>query len=270
MEDIEILVSTMNQKNYQNLIDKMHIKGKSVIINQITDNSLELPESIENGKVKFLSYKEKGLSKSRNRAIDNAESEICILADDDMYYDEDVLKKVQQAYKTYPNADIIAFDVDNEDKAKRKKILKQGKINIIRSMKISSVQITFKRSSILNKNIRFKEDFGAGAKYDFGEENIFLSECLRKGMKIYYIPQKIATLIKDTETTWSKEQTKEHYYKQGVIYYEISKIMYPILIIQFVFRKGNLYKKDLKPIQVMKYMFEGVGKYKKELSINGK
>ena len=264
MKDIEVLVSTMNQKNYQSLIDKMNIKGKCIIINQMLDNNVELPKKIDNEKVKFLSYSEKGLSKSRNKAIENADAEICIVADDDMYYEDDVLKKVEKAYETYPDADIIAFDIDNEDKTKRKKILNQGKVNFTKSMKISSVQITFKRKSILEKHIRFKENFGAGANYDFGEENIFMAECLRKGLKIYYIPQKIATLLMDTESTWNREQTKEHYQIQGAVYYEMSNYLYPALILQFTLRKKWLYGKYLKPNQVMKYMFEGVKKYKKE------
>lgn len=264
MKKIEILVSTINQSNCQELIQRMNIKGNCTIINQITDTTLDVPKKSINQKVKFLSYQEKGLSKSRNRAIMSAEADICIIADDDMYYEEDIEEKIQKAYEQYPDADIIAFDVDNEDKAKRKKILSQGEVNLIKSMKISSVQITFKRKSILEKQIQFKENFGTGAEFNFGEENIFMAECLRKKLKIYYVPEKIATLMKDKESTWSREQTQEHYYIQGAVYYEMSKVLYPLLILQFVFRKKKIYGKTLKPSQVFCYMLQGVKKYKKD------
>ena len=45
------------------------------------------------------------------------------------------------AYKKYPKADIIAFIVEHEDKSKEKKVLKEGKVNIFNSLKLSSVQI---------------------------------------------------------------------------------------------------------------------------------
>ncbi len=54
--------------------------------------------------------------------------------------------------KKYKDAGIIAFYVDNVDKKNlKKKKRKEGKINLITSMKIQSVQITFKRKSIIDK-----------------------------------------------------------------------------------------------------------------------
>ena len=50
----------------------------------------------------------------------------------------------------------------------------------------------------------------------------------------------------------------------GEVYYEISKYLYPLLILQFVVRKKSLYGKYLSPQDILKYMFEGVKKYKKE------
>ncbi len=267
MKNIEILISTMNQSNSKELISKMKILDKYIIINQIPNTNIELPKKHMKKNMKFLSYHEKGLSKSRNIAIKNASSDICLISDDDMYYEKNLKKIVLDAYEKYVDADIIVFDVDNEEKAKRKKILKEGKINLFKSMKISSVQITFKRKSIIEKEIKFKENFGAGAKYEFGEENIFLAECLRKGLKIYYIPKKIATLYKDEKSTWSREQTEEHYNIQGVVYYEISKKLYPLLILQFAIRKRNIYKEKITMLELIEYMFQGVRKYKKEENI---
>lgn len=262
MEKIEILISTINQEHYEKLISKMNINGNCIMINQIIDNKLYLPEPIINEKIKFLSYKERGLSISRNKAIQNADATICVIADDDMYYENDIEHIVLEAYKKHPDADIIAFDVDNEDKSNRKKILRSGKVHFIKSMKISSVQITFKKDSILKNNIKFKENFGAGAQYYFGEENIFLSECLRKKLKIYYEPQKIATLIANTESTWSKDSTPEHWNIQGMVYYEMSKLFYPLLILQFAIRKRSLYINTITTWEIIKYMFDGVRKYK--------
>lgn len=210
-----------------------------------------------------MSYYDKGLSKSRNIAIKKSNADICILADDDLYYTNNYKKSVEAAYLKHKDADIIAFVVKHENKKSEKKVMKEGRIGFIKSMKISSVQITFKRESIINNNIKFNEKFGAGAKYYFGEENIFLAECLKKGLKIYYVPVKIATL-KDSESTWFKGHTKENYNISGAVYYEMSKYLYPLLILQFVVRKKSLYGKYLSPQDILKYMFEGVKKYKKE------
>ena len=51
-----------------------------------------------NHKIKFISCDEKGLSKSRNKAINNATGDICIIADDDVTYSDDYIEKIRQAY----------------------------------------------------------------------------------------------------------------------------------------------------------------------------
>ena len=69
---IEVLVSTMNLNNTKELIKNMNIKTKYTIINQ-TQNI----EAIQDNNV--YNYNEKGLSRSRNRAISHAKEEICII-----------------------------------------------------------------------------------------------------------------------------------------------------------------------------------------------
>ncbi len=255
----EVLVSTMNQENKNRLIQDIHINN-CVIINQVTRDIKYSKDDLHSNR-KFLSFKEKGLSKSRNKAIQNSSADICIIADDDMYYEKNYEEVILGAYKNMPDADIIAFSVANEAKPNYIKKIKNGKINYLQSMKLSSVQITFKRKSIVDNKIKFDEEFGTGSTYYWGEENIFLFDCLRKGLKIYYVPKKIATL-RISESSWNKDNTPEHYQIQGAIYYRMAKKMYPILILQFVLRKRNIYKKDMSMFQVFKNMFIGVRLYK--------
>lgn len=264
---ITTLISTMNKIRPEELIKEMNIKEKYVIINQITDENIDVSPEFQNANGKIISYKGKGLSKSRNQAIDKANTEICVIADDDMYYVEDYCDIIKKAYSKYNNADIIAFVVEHEDKKNEKRIMKEGKVGFLKSMKISSVQLTINRNNLKNKKIRFDENFGAGSKYYMGEENIFLFDCIKKGLKIYYIPAKIASLGK-SESTWFKGYTREYYNNFGAVYYRMTRIFYPFLILQYVIRKRKDYGKDLKPIQVLKYMFEGVKKYKNEKKDN--
>ena len=184
--EIEVLVSTMNQSSKTALVRKMNL-NKYTIINQITRKTNVENDDNTSGQ-KFISYRDKGLSKSRNLAIRHSTSDICVLADDDMYYIDNYEETISRAYNKYPKADIIAFVVDNENRAKNKKKLRCGKLSLLKTMKIQSVQITFRKNKIIAKNIKFDEDFGTGSTYPWGEENIFLFDCKRKGLNIYYIP----------------------------------------------------------------------------------
>lgn len=260
---IEVLISTMNLTDEKNLIKKMNISGKSIIINQITKD-IKI-RNIDEKNYKLLSYKEKGLSKSRNKAIMNSSADICAIADDDLKYEDNYEEIIKNAYKKYPDADIIAFFVDNEDKSNIMIKYKEGRVGFLKSMKIQSSQITLKRNSIIDNNIKFDEKFGAGSDNYWGEENIFLFDCLRKGLKIYYIPQKLTTFRANAGTTWDKKPSIENSRIRGKIFYRMSRRFYPILIVQFAIRKRKLVGKYVSFLDDVKYMFKGAFECKKEI-----
>ena len=259
----EVLMSTMNKKSMDDLIKNSKVNN-CIIVNQVTKNT-SVDKNVETGNQKFISYNEKGLSKSRNRLLSKSKADICIIADDDMYYVDNYEQIIKEQYNKHPNADMIAFVVQHENKLKRKKVLKEGYLSLINTMKLQSVQITFKRKSVVLNKIKFDENFGAGAKYPWGEENIFLFDCKRKKLKIYYVPIKIATLKDTGVSSWDKSNTVDHYNRQGIIYYRMSKRLYKLLIIQFVLRKRKIYSSSLTSLQVLKAMFEGVKKHKRGL-----
>lgn len=252
---IEVLVSTMNEASFQKLVKKMNISTKTVIVNQISEPNI-LPIDIKEKKLITNSYHGKGLSKSRNQAISLATSDICVIADDDMYYERDYESTIQAAYKEYPDADIIAFHVADENLSQRKDLLKSGRVDWLHSMKLSSVQLTFKKTSLTKIGISFNEQFGAGTELFMGEENIFLSDCIKKGLKVYYVPVNIATL-KISESTWFTGYDSQYFKVKGRVYYQLSRILSPLLILQFAYRKRFLYSKRLSATQAVRYMFIG-------------
>ena len=260
---IETLISTVNLKSNSELIKKLNVKGNSITINQAIDPNYKIIPDIKEGKNLLFSYKEKGLSRSRNKAIEKSTADICVVADDDLYYVDDSEDIIKKSYEKYKDADIIAFYVNYERINRHKKMLKEGRIGHIKSMRLSSVQITFKRKSIVDNNIRLDERFGTGSTYYCGEENIFLFDCLRKGLKIYSVPLTIAYL-ENKGNSWHRSNTREFYNIQGAIYYRMSKSMYFFLILQFAIRKWRLYHKDLSFFEIIKYMIEGAKNFKEK------
>ena len=258
---IETLISTMNlstKKECMNLLNSMNLTKNSIIINQCTKVDKLL--NIYNENYKVFSFFEKGLSKSRNRAIEKSNSDICVIADDDLQYVDDFESIVNLAYSEFPDADIIAFYVEN---AKPINSNKKGRLHFLNTMRLCSVQLSLKLNSIKKHNIKFDENFGTGSDcFVHGEENIFLIDCLRKKLKIYYYPAKIATL-KTSESTWFKGFDEKFFCATGAQFYRMTKSMYFLLILQFSIRKRNLYKTKFSIISVIKMMLDGVNKEKK-------
>lgn len=257
--NIEVLISTMDLIDNNQLLKKMNIKTNSVTINQVSkETNLE---SSQNSKNRVYNYCQKGLSKSRNKAIENAREDICIIADDDLIYEKDYEEKIKDAYKKYDTADIICFWVPSKNSKRQTTKQKTRKISYLTSMRVSSYQITFKLNSIKKYNIKFDENFGAGSgKYIMGEENIFLFDCLRKNLNIMYVDEKIAE-VKQEESTWFKGYNENYFISKGACYHRMSKIFSDALIYQFAIRKRKLYKEDCNVFKAIKIMKQGKREY---------
>lgn len=251
----------MNLKAPEEQIKREGAVGKTVIINQITEQDKKAFQ-IDEGDHRCYSFYEKGLSRSRNHAIDKASGDICTLSDDDMTYQKNYEKTILKAYEKYPAADLIAFSFLYPN-GKERTHLREGRVSLLMSMKINSAMITYKRKSIVNNGLRFDEEFGAGGKYPWGEENIFLFDCIKRGLKLYYVPVIIGQL-QPSSSSWSRKNTPTHFKQMGAIYYRMSSVIYPLLILQFAFRKRKQYIKETDTITAIRSMFEGAKEFKKK------
>lgn len=266
---LEVLVATMNRQDLS-FLEGMNIQTNTVVINQCQEDRVEVREYRGN-QVKWLSYNEKGLSKSRNRALAAATGDICLIADDDLIYENGYEEKILEAYRQYPKADLIAFQIRRTGKERLKQFRnKASRENWFSSMKISSVEITFKRRSIEEKGIRFNTLFGAGAYFYSGEENIFLYDCLRKHLKIMYVPIEIGSVCCD-ESSWFEGYTPHYFKSMGAAYYGMSRRWSRLITFQHLVRHYKLYKKDMSFTEIAGYMREGRKECKKLMrNIEGK
>lgn len=252
---LDVLVSTMFDDI--SLYEKMNIKGSAVIINQTDHEDKEIISLKENEELTFISSKERGLSKSRNLAIKNSTADVCLLADNDVTFDNHYIETVLNGYKRYPDADVIAFTVHGDSSERSVNRLKNGRVNRVMSMKISSVQISFKRDIVEKHNLYLKEDFGAGSeKFNSGEESIFLYTAIKKGLKVYYIDEKIGE-VSFEDSTWYGKNPEKDLLTKGAMFYCMSPYLYPFYNLQFAIRKHNEYKHSFTLAKMIALMFQG-------------
>lgn len=256
--EFQVLVSTMKQKDYK-LLKQMNLKSNAVVINQDKIDSVDYFDVGENS-FKWVNSSEIGLSKSRNMAIENAEAKICLISDDDLIYLNEFDQTILNEFEKNKSADVIVFQVEGIDKKFKNYYKSARNLNWLTIMKVSSVEIAFKLSSIKENAIMFDEDFGAGAKYSSGEENIFLKECLDKGLKISYVPKKIANLYVG-QSSWFQGFNMHYFISKGALFATFSKNWSFLLILQFLIRKYSIYSKDITLNKALKAMILGRKEY---------
>lgn len=254
---LQVLLSAMHLEDYR-YIDKLNIKGDAVVINQCDRQEKQEIEE-ESRRVLFVSTLDRGLSKSRNMALDLADSEIGIFCDNDVVFSDDAGQEILDAFAKDQEADIIVFFIQRPER-KTPIYSSYRDLGYKGAMKVFSPEIAFRTKSLKKQDLRMNEYFGAGAKYGMGEENIFLFEAIGKGLKVKYCPLKIAELM-ETESTWFKGYTDKYFMDRGAGYYAMSKKWYKLLILQFAIRKWKLYKNDNKLGHALGCMFKGAKEY---------
>lgn len=252
---VQLLVSTMKRKDIS-WFDKLNSTSDAIIINQCgRKGKTKITHGSNN--ILWIDSDDIGLSKSRNMALDNATGEYLIIADDDLEYIDGYEKIIVESFEKNPNMDIIVFQVEGIEQVFKNYSKKGKKISFLGSLHVSSVEIAIRKDSIKKYNIRFAEEFGAGAKYKMGEENIFLFDCLKAGMKIYYEPKVIAKLHMN-ESTWFSGFNKKYFLDRGAISRKLyGNIIGLFMIMVFAIKNHKKYKSTMNIIRALKYMVEG-------------
>ena len=79
----------------------------------------QVPESLERDDVRVVRLEGRGLSRNRNHAIDNAQGEICLIADDDLEYYGCNLGRVIECFEHNQQLDIATFRYDTAPDKKK-------------------------------------------------------------------------------------------------------------------------------------------------------
>lgn len=255
----KILVSTVDDKfmkrDYEPSCDYL-------VINQlISKNTSEYKEQ------NIYSFAEKGLSKSRNRAIELCDSDIALVSDDDVEYVENIENIIKKAFEQNPDADIITFQFLKNENELYKKNYKKEKFwhDIYTLARVSSVEIAFKVDKIKNKSIIYDEIFGLGSIFPTGEEYVFLSDSLKNGLKILYLP--IPILIHPDESSGGQFKNNSMLIEsKGALFYRIFGIKSYFLSLIFSLKKYKTAKINF--IKFYKLMLKGVNKYQEHKANN--
>lgn len=254
--DIEVLVSAMHQKD-MSIADKMNINTDAIIINQCDENNF--CENMHNGKtIRMYSFNERGVGKSRNNALMRATGDICIMADDDVVYVDGYENIIKEAFENNSKADMIMFNVPSYNKDRQSvKIISSQLVRWYNCLRYGTFNIVFRRQSVLRANVFFSLLFGGGAIYSSGEDSLFISDCLRRGLNIYVNPAVIGHVYQN-ESTWYKGYNQKFFYDKGIFFAALSNKYAILLILQFVIRKHFLYKSEMSFYNACKFMIEGM------------
>ena len=259
MSNLQVLISTMHQQDHQ-FIKSMNLNSDAIIINQT--NTTSASEVIyENHTIQFYSFSERGVGLSRNNALMRATADICILADDDVMYDEGYGQKIIQSFKSIPDADVIIFNLPSLNPDRPEYIIKKKtRVRKLNSLRYGASRIAFRTHKLHSTNVTFSLLFGGGAKYSSGEDSMFVYQCIQAGLKVYAVPDRLGTLRQE-ESTWFEGYTTKFFLDKGSFFKNLSPRMALIYAWYYAVRNYKKFNTDMKLPTIIRLLNKGVKQY---------
>lgn len=236
---VQLLIATMNQID-DSILQKMNIQSDAIVGNQCNENSIRTLD-YHGSRVTFLNFDERGVGLNRNNALMRATADYCVFTDDDVVFYDNYVELILNAFKAVPRADVIVFNVDNEEDTEKRRIKKVSRVHNYNYMRYGAVRIAIKTESIRKNGIFFNLCFGGGTNHSSGEDTLFLHDCLTKKLHIYTFPITPARLENDRPSTWFSGYNDKYFRDKGDLFRLLYRRKWKIYCFVDAFRHRKLY-----------------------------
>lgn len=134
-----------------------------------------------------------GVARSRNAAIDHAHGRYLLFADDDIDFLPDGIAALCAALDADPDLTLVTGQTCGPDGALRKRFsLRAQALGRLNSAKTATYEMMLRLAPVRASGLRFDEAFGAGMPNFIGDEYIFVTDLLDRGLKARFVPVTVA------------------------------------------------------------------------------
>lgn len=229
---LQVLAAAVN-KEAEELVKSMNINTDAIIVNQCDGCRYEEFE-YKGKQVRVFSMAERGVGLSRNTALLHADSDIVLFSDEDICFYDDYEKKILNAFKENPDADLITFNLKVDKRRATYYNNKTRRIRWYNYGRYPTYSVAVNLESVRKCNVGFSLLFGGGARYSNGEDSLFLHDCLKKGMHLYTSTEEIGEEIY-RESTWFKGYNEKFFVDRGVLYHHLYGKMAKTFSLRFLY-----------------------------------
>jgi len=262
----EILISTMFRSDLL-FLERMFPNGDYssyaiLIINQ-TDSGRQIDTTPEN--VRVINTQERGLPQSRNIGIQNAIGEVCLVADDDVVYVDNLASIILNGYSAYPDAAVITFQLINTKGELYRSYPAISKHTHKHVNTVNGVVISFKKEMLLEKEVFYNLHFGLGATFGTANEYVFMKNVLYAKLPAYFVPEVILT--HPDESSGQAISSDRVLYARGALtykYYGVLSYLWACKYVFFLVRHKYIAPKEA--FAKAKKAFSGIKRYKQLLA----
>lgn len=212
--ELQVAVCTYGADGIARVARAAHprVEGVEYLVCWQTDGSDEIPPALAGrDDFRILRHDTRGISRNRNFALEHATAPVLIMGDDDVDYTADDLRAVMDCMKAYP--EIVVATGRYTCEGKYVKPYPHSVTNPRHAPKgwyVSAIEIVCRPKELLRRGVRFNERISIGTPVlRCGEEDVFLTDALRKGVPTAIIPVRIGS--HDAPGTGRRDRDEEYF-----------------------------------------------------------
>lgn len=203
--------------------------------------------------IRLMKLTSLGLSHSRNELIQASRGDILLFSDDDVSFVPGFRETIVRRHRQFPKAAVICFRFRGGGREKRLRSV-TFRHNLLSAAKVSSIEISAKRSLLLESGCRFDPMFGLGSNSPSGEEYIFLTDCIKRRMMVIGVPDLIAEHLHESSGV-AFYRTDTGIKAKGRMFRRVfGRALGVFFSIAFSLRKRNEYKHHISTYRVIRLM----------------
>ena len=203
---LQVMICTYGEDGIYRVTNGLHPKTKGVeyLISWQASEGVDVPDSLQREDFRIYRTDTRGLSKNRNHALSKATAPFLLISDDDVDYTPEGLNAVIDSFEQNPDMDILTFKYASVSATKKHPDHTFSLKNPVKGYFVTSFEIALRSKNIKGK-VWFNEEFGIGAHFPSGEEDVFIKDCLEMGLTGQYLP---ITITRHDGTTTSERNLK--------------------------------------------------------------
>lgn len=247
---LQVLISTHGEEGIRRVAESIHpvVEGVEYLVSWQASDRAEIPNELLRDDFRIYRTDTIGLSSNRNHSLSKATAPLLLISDDDVSYPEKGLESVIMAFREHQDVDIMTFKFESREVSKYYPTSSLPLDKAPKGYFVSSIEIALRRE-VVKGRVWFNENFGIGACFSSGEEDIFIKDCLDAGMQGLYMPQVIA--VHDNATTSTRNlMLPQRPFTKGAVFIRLHPSDWFLRMMAHALREIPLWRKGKVPSPV--------------------
>ena len=178
----------------------------------------------------------KGVTKSRNRAIELTKTDYLIFGDDDVEFHPEKLNEAIAIMEADPQLTLLLLAAtDDKGRSRKQYPKKRERLTKLNSARAATYEMLIRAPEVRRLRVKFDENFGAGAENYLGDEFIFIADLIDKGAKCEFAPIYVASHPEESSgSRWGSDRDRQ---VRARIFTRVFGIWAPLVRLAFGLRR---------------------------------